>query len=880
MSNHCRKITSILAAIVLVSISLIGYASGMAVAVDDGLIALTPTPLPTVDLPELNVQVSVGFDGVYQLNAWTPVRIEVENLGNSFEGNLVVPVLQSSNTYLEYAMPVEIPSGSTKSFTIMIMPKMAQSSICVELEQNDDVISRTYSDKLTYIAPEYRLLGTLSEDSESLSYWKDRTSDLNIFKNMTTVALNGENVPVGSQTWESFALLVVDNFDIRTLSSKQQAALKEWSEQGGIIIVGSGGTGQKTLQGLQDIVDISSEGIVTASGVGQLLGDTAGVTPPTGDPVLAKLSIGGETLLIVDQNTVISTYQIGGGQILVSAFELGTRPINDWRGALVFWEKILQVAGVSDQIGAASNARINYGYDRFGSVLQNIPALDLPAMSLIFIILIIFILIVGPVGYWVLKRKDKRDWAWFLIPAVTVVFSAGIFLLGYRSRGTEPVSSTFSLLKPDNNGASAEMSIGVMVPSKGNYNITTQKEGYADTYDIYYDNYSSQFGAQRQRENATRLLQGANNGLASQKMSAWTMSTFQLTTRFEDVGKITGTLVSDENNLAGTLTNETGFDLDQVIIFGPSGYQSISYVLNGDSFEVSLDSNTKQTSGYVSERFYTMIEELFPYSFEYNSYGNLVQNKDQSEEERRTTLTRRYILQGLQEDFYYENTNQSANVKIIAFTMQAGAVPVQLNEQTVSTNYHQAAIMQNAVLSFESNGQINLPNGFVRGVLDQTQSSNNINTYDSTFGFEIGNSAVFSLTLPDYDRYNWETAAIQAQNYYYNNVDLVCYLRVKAEQMTDENNQGLLSGITAILPGEQETENESSNQANQLQAEYEWIEYKLGTSIEKATLQRALTENGSLIIKVELDESSLQVEQGGRYYEFSIPTITAKGRVK
>ena len=53
---------------------------------------------------------------------------------------------------------------------------------------------------------------------------------------------------------------------------------------------------------------------------------------------------------------------------------------------------------------------------------------------LIFGIIIFYIILIIPVLYFILKRKDKREYAWWIIPVVALLTSIAIFGYGAKDR--------------------------------------------------------------------------------------------------------------------------------------------------------------------------------------------------------------------------------------------------------------------------------------------------------------------------------------------------------------------------------------------------------------------------------------------------------------
>ena len=53
------------------------------------------------------------------------------------------------------------------------------------------------------------------------------------------------------------------------------------------------------------------------------------------------------------------------------------------------------------------------------------PALALPSIEGLLLLLLGYIVLIGPINYLVLRRLDRREWAWVTMPLLVVGFTAG-----------------------------------------------------------------------------------------------------------------------------------------------------------------------------------------------------------------------------------------------------------------------------------------------------------------------------------------------------------------------------------------------------------------------------------------------------------------------
>ena len=67
--------------------------------------------------------------------------------------------------------------------------------------------------------------------------------------------------------------------------------------------------------------------------------------------------------------------------------------------------------------------------------VASLPSLALPPIGGLIMLLFGYILLIGPINYLVLRRLDRRDWAWLTMPVLIVVFAVGAYAFGSALRG-------------------------------------------------------------------------------------------------------------------------------------------------------------------------------------------------------------------------------------------------------------------------------------------------------------------------------------------------------------------------------------------------------------------------------------------------------------
>ena len=105
--------------------------------------------------------------------------------------------------------------------------------------------------------------------------------------------------------------------------------------------------------------------------------------------------------------------------------------------------------------------------------MTELPALALPPIGGLVLLLFGYIALIGPINYLVLKRIDRREWAWVTMPALIAVFAAGAYAYGSALRGSDVIVNEVAIVRgaPDATEGSAQVYLGVFSPTRGTYQV-------------------------------------------------------------------------------------------------------------------------------------------------------------------------------------------------------------------------------------------------------------------------------------------------------------------------------------------------------------------------------------------------------------------------
>ena len=711
-------------------------------------------PVSSSAAPDISMNAEVGYDGTYLQRNWTPVRTVLKNSGSDFEGNLEITVKAGQDGNVVYSTPVNLPNTSEKEYTIYAKIYEAQRDLNINLtDGNGRIIKSIKAESLYPVGENKYLLGLITNDQPSLGYWKEKLAGSQLFSNYQPVSLDISNFPDHREALSAFSVLVFNNIDTSAFRPEQLRAMKEWIQDGGILITGAGVNGKKTLGGLTgNILQVTTGEIKELKSV-TMLEDLTGQQMPEGT-TLQIMNINtqeGKVLLSDDENKLVWMFPKRKGTIFISAFDLGTEPILSWAGNRILWEKLLTQNLDSGSLNSLRNP-IQKSQARTGltDVLGNIEAMEMPSAMLILFLFLFYLALVGPVNYIFLKKIDKREWSWVTIPAISIIFAGLIFGLGYNTKGGELIVNTISVVDLNSNEDQGSLTnyMGIFIPRRGDYEVEIDRYALLSSGDIRYD------GSQGSLSNAVlaRMVQGKPSRIFFDNANIWTMKTFKTDPVLVELGSINSDLYYEMGKIKGSVVNNTIYPLENLVIYTPSAFVEVGNIAAGEVKNVELALPFTGRTRY-NDNIYNMIDSIFPWS-----HGQA------SDQQSRQDMTRREILNNLIWPVYdvtfptsyklqsYLDGEKSPALELSYFAFYQGQQEegITVNGKKPDRTMCDGIILGNMDLTVEKEGIVSIPPGMVFAEYEKDMSSFAEINGDYFYIQQPSGYAVFSIDLSPY----------------------------------------------------------------------------------------------------------------------------------
>jgi hypothetical protein len=421
--------------------------------------ATAPVAL-AADPPTMTARVLL--QGHARLGSWIAIEVRLQNNGPAITGELRLQGGTQGGT--RYSIAVDLPSPSDKTWILHAQPPSFGQQLEVVLASGSNVILRQKVAVTIHDANQL-IVGVVADNppgivgSLSLPAVQDQQPAV-------VVPLGVADLPSRIEAWSAIDRLVWQDVDASTLGADQLAALRGWLALGGrlVIVGGTGGTG--ALGGFPD--DIlpyrpTSTVDVAAGSLSNLLG--ALPKDATDVPAMAGELSRGRAIATSGDRVIAAEADYGSGAVTI----LGIDPTVGWIGTSnavrSLWPNLIPPRS-EGSVGIVDDGQIV-------QAVINLPSLALPPLGGLLLILIAYIALIGPLNYVVLRRIDRREWAWITMPVLIIGFAAGAYAFGSALRGSSIIVNEVGIVRgaPDATEGSAQVYLGVFSPARGIYQV-------------------------------------------------------------------------------------------------------------------------------------------------------------------------------------------------------------------------------------------------------------------------------------------------------------------------------------------------------------------------------------------------------------------------
>ena len=440
----------------------IGRIAAAALLLVTMLAAGARTPAPILAAEGLTLEATALLDGHARAGTWMAIDVHIRNDGPAVVGELRLAAGAQGKT--RFGTAVDLPTQSEKTYRLYVQPPAFGRELTVELIEGDQAVASTKAAFTIHDAAQL-VVGIVAEQPGAIVGELDLLPNQNQLAPLT-VALDVTDLPERVEAWNTLDRLIWQDIDADRLSPEQQAALRGWIAGGGRLVIVGGTTGPGTLNGFPDTL-LPYRPTATVDIAPAALGGLLGQVPDdaTDIPALGGDDLGGRALASSGDRVVAGERAYGSGSVTLLGFDPTVGWLGESDAGEALWRRVLPARGTGGPVVGDDSQIV--------SAVSQLPSLALPPIGGLVALLGAYILLIGPINYIVLRRLDRREWAWLTMPVLIAAFAAGSYGFGSLLRGSELIVNEVAIVRgaPGATDGTAQVYLGVFSPSRGTYQL-------------------------------------------------------------------------------------------------------------------------------------------------------------------------------------------------------------------------------------------------------------------------------------------------------------------------------------------------------------------------------------------------------------------------
>ena len=543
-----------------------------------------------------DVNVTVGYNGTMTYGKVMPVKVLIRNFGDDFEGILGMNAYVSNKEYDRYERAIALPAGAEREYELNLTVYSRQDTFTAEIVKDGETICAKRGKPVTVINPSALLIGVLSTRPQNLNNLNiSRDNDtLARYEVWQTIPLTAETFPENLSALKSFGILVIDDTDPASLSDKQRSALDEWLRSGRILLCSGGANAGRNAAYFSSYTGLNMENITTSDTVIRGLERMIGRKESGKQATVTLAEYSGADPLAVDEEGrgLIWRTTTGAGRIYTAAFETGDPKLNSESLMHYFWQQLL-IDQDQELYSSVMYSNSNSDSYSFTSASAYTPVV---ARSLLLpgVLIVAGMLVLACVLWWILKKKDLRQWMWLALPLLSVLAAVSLLLMSSGSETNQSMAVIAENLIQDASGAMRNYrGVAAVAPSFGWHRYSMAGERIqVQVYD--YVDYDEEEDGKKQEPDKMRncYTLGGMNTLTLESVEPRQLVNLTVEADAHIQGMAEGTIWMEEDGLHGEILNATDVKLSAGRVITTYGFASVPALAPGEKAEFRLKKST------------------------------------------------------------------------------------------------------------------------------------------------------------------------------------------------------------------------------------------------------------------------------------------------
>ncbi|PAD27226.1 hypothetical protein CHH55_01390 [Niallia circulans] len=534
----------------------------------------------------IKITTEAGLAGKVMDGRGFQLKVTMENTGEDFKGDLLIPYSPSYEAGGQTLVSVDIPANSKKTYMVTI-PGISSDTDYANKKmklyrgswQNGDEVTFTgVKEVRVNLIPE-QTLGILTDQYDKFKDLRKLPSN-----SIYTTEMIKEEIPDQALALETISYLLVDQFSLSELTDEQQQAIKKWIENGGILITGAQPNGKQAYGHLETSMPLA---LGKKEPFSLTVLDTKNKQQAKIDGYQSTLIEGAEAIVLHNDQPIIAKKELGEGKIIQASFSLSDSSFLGWSGFNSWIEKIL----LAESSQHANNSQYNSNPigDLYNSFVQANEYFESSTIStsILLIILTGYLLVIVPILYVVLKRIDKREHAWWIIPSLSILLSIAVFLTGAKDKIRNPQFNEMGVYQYSNNYLSGYQATTLLSNKSGDFTFMYDKNLYTP---IPFTGYGEL------QTKAVTKEKIKKNEMIFPDVEYWSSRTMYGKSSIPVEGGFSHKFETTEKEITGSITNHFPYDFSNLFIWSGTEKIELGSLAAGETKKIKVSRKHKYFS--------------------------------------------------------------------------------------------------------------------------------------------------------------------------------------------------------------------------------------------------------------------------------------------
>jgi len=501
---------------------------------------------PAAAEDQLDLSVHVPLEGTMKFNNWMRLEVTVTSGEEPIDGYLELGhTVHAPNREVVFRRKLTVGSREIRKLHLDLPTELVMNNRELRVIQGDQILDTELVPRLE--ARGERVVGVVHENESAFHFLTINNGTTMQGPPFLVHHLEPDSLPTESWIYKNLDLLALGSGQIAKLSDAQVAAIKEWVKRGGVVILTAGPHQHEVVKPFMDLLTLPAGESGVKSDLAELKTHTDSASIP-----FAHIPVYSQNLPLYLSKTV------GSGAILFANYDVTAEPLASWQHNRQVWQSVLTKHRVFDVLVQRDERPPT---DRSLMELSKyIPGVATPSVTWIMCFWLAYLLLVAPGLYWLLKRSKRQQWAWGLVPAAALLFSAGVYGIGKPLVVKEDSSFHVSAVRIlDDSLAEVQTATSFLSVAGGSYQVVAEPGSLSIPYSLLR-------GSTTVDKYTSVQESGKHHVLSFEHVPYLSMRQAIANGLRNDAGSYKTNLRIAGDRLQGTIQNHTAFDLEQVRI--------------------------------------------------------------------------------------------------------------------------------------------------------------------------------------------------------------------------------------------------------------------------------------------------------------------------